>query len=320
MSSIITSLRSTISPARTLCAALVLALGATACSADAPPVEAPPVEAPPEDDAGEPSTGQDPEQPEEPTLDPEMQPGVEGAACSETAPCADALVCVAEMCRDENDGPFRVIETVASHDTVRYVQYDLLTGELYVVGEQQHGLDYHDTSGNDLWYCGLNTDSPADGLLWFLMKNSPDAEADKQAGIEAGWSTYDLARYHMLRMQPLANQQSFFNSVANETSAYTAAYAQMPSDELFIQLYGNEDNGKIYIGVAGGTVEAAAGLLPPGDGTSDRDNGVRVDVAFKQVIPMSQSAQAQLVEEFEMGSYDLDDTARAYFHHHAAGL
>ena len=57
-----------------------------------------------------------------------------------------------------------------------------------------------------------------------------------------------------------------------------------------------------------------------GDGTSDRDNGGRYDIAFKTNIQLSEVKKQELMSTFTPVSPLYDDSSSAYYYVHPPGL
>jgi len=56
--------------------------------------------------------------------------------------------------------------------------------------------------------------------------------------------------------------------------------------------------------------------VPPGDGSSNRDNGVRADIAFKTIIPLSDSDKLELFNKFPPQRAIYDDNSEACYYVH----
>jgi len=66
---------------------------------------------------------------------------------------------------------------------------------------------------------------------------------------------------------------------------------------------------------------AAAELsLPPGDGSSNRDNGVRYDIAWKTNIQLTEEQKLELINQFTPVDPLYDDSSEAYYIDHPNGL
>ena len=61
-------------------------------------------------------------------------------------------------------------------------------------------------------------------------------------------------------------------------------------------------------------------VIHQGDGSSNRDNGVRVDIAFKTIIPLSDSDKLELFNKFPPQKAIYDDNSEANYYHHPDGL
>jgi len=220
-----------------------------------------------------------------------------------------------------------VLRTKIDSNTWREAQYHLDTGELFFIGEQTHGFDHYTTSGNDLWWCYMNTSNRGSGLIEFLMEKNKNAEATKAKALENGWLAYTQSYYSFLEFKPLAAQNTFVNHTAPDTigeadttEAYTADYDIIDNSEIFYVIYRNSNNSNIYAGVGGPSLNQVVDSLPPGDGSSNRDNGVRADIAFKAIIPLSDSDKLELFNKFPPQKAIYDDDSEAYYYVHPDGL
>ena len=219
-----------------------------------------------------------------------------------------------------------VLRTRFASDTYREIEYHVDTGELFFYGEQSHGLDYYGGS-DDLWWCTLNSASSGSGLLEFLMDHNGDAAAMKATALAGGWTTYGAANYSFMIFEPLSSQKAYINHTApaaagqtHTTEAYTADYEEIANNQLLYVLYRNASSGTAYVGVGGPGLSATADRHPPGDGSSNRDNGVRIDIALKALIPLSEADKLELINRFLPLQPIYDDAAEAYFYEHGPGF
>ena len=219
-----------------------------------------------------------------------------------------------------------VLRTRFESDTYREIEYHVDTGELFFLGEQAHGLDFYG-SGNNLWWCGLNSASQGSGLLEFLMDRNEDAAAMKAIAVASGWTTYASPTYSFLTLEPLSSQKTYINHTApaspgqtDTTEAYTGDYDEIASSRMFFVLYRNTSSGAAYLGLGGPSLDAIASPQPPGDGSSNRDNGVRMDIALKTAIPLSEEDKLELINRFLPVRPLYEDASSAYFYRHPPGL
>ena len=220
-----------------------------------------------------------------------------------------------------------VLRTRIDTHTWREVQYHLDTGELFFIGEQTHGFDHYTSGGNDLWWCYMNTSNRGSGLIEYLMDRNKNAASTKAKALKNGCLTYNQNFYSFLEFKPLAAQNTFVNHTAPKTigesettEAYTADYNIIDNSKIFYVLYRNSNNGNIYSGVGGPSLNQVVDSLPPGDGSSNRDNGVRADIAFKTIIPLSDSDKLELFNKFPPQKAIYDDNSEAYYYVHPDGL
>ena len=220
-----------------------------------------------------------------------------------------------------------VLRTKIESDTWREVQFNVDTGELFFIGEQYHGFDHYTSHGNDLWWCYMNTTGKGSGLLEFLMDKNINAMPTKNKALKSGWTGYTSSIYSFLELKPLSSQKSLINHTAPETigeadttEAYTNDYKKVDGSKLFYTIYKNSDNGNIYLGVGGPSLNKITKSLPPGDGSSNRDNGVRADVAFKATILLSQDDKLELINKFNPKYPIYNDSSSAYYYEHPDGL
>ncbi|MCP3915323.1 MAG: hypothetical protein GY711_07190 [bacterium] len=178
-------------------------------------------------------------------------------------------------------------DTLYSHGGSRHAQYNTLTGELLLVGEEAHGMDWF-SGGGGFWWCSFGG-AHSSPLLSFLLR---EATVEHHAtpghyppGLAAPYT--DDGAYSVVRLEPLAAQSAYVNLQSGQT-AYPADYRELvdPAGTLEFFLYQDVDE-TINIAVMGAGV---AGLASPGealgDGTSNRDNGVRMHIAFRTTITL----------------------------------
>ncbi|MBI24406.1 MAG: hypothetical protein CMN05_12610 [Roseibacillus sp.] len=219
-----------------------------------------------------------------------------------------------------------VLRTRFESDTYREIEYHVDTGELFFLGEQAHGLDFYGGS-NNLWWCGLNSANHGSGLLEFLMDRNEEAAAMKAIAVASGWTTYASPTYSFLTLEPLSSQKTYINLAApaspgqtETTEAYTGDYDEISSSRMFFVLYRNTSSGAAYLGLGGPSLDAIASPQPPGDGSSNRDNGVRMDIALKTAIPLSEEDKLELINRFLPVRPLYGDASSAYFYRHPPGL
>jgi hypothetical protein len=216
-----------------------------------------------------------------------------------------------------------VLRTKIESHTWREAQYHLDTGELFFVGEQTHGFDHYTSGGNDLWWCYMNTSNRGSGLIEYLMDRNKNAVSTKAKALKNGWLNYNQSFYSFLELKPLAAQNTYVNHTepktigeSNTTEAYTADYNIIDNSNVFYVIYRNSNNGNIYSGVGGPSLNQIVDSLPPGDGSSNRDNGVRADIAFKTIISLSDSDKLELFNRFRPQKAIYDDKSEAYYYEH----
>ncbi len=219
-----------------------------------------------------------------------------------------------------------VLRTRFESDTYREIEYHVDTGELFFLGEQAHGLDFYGGS-NNLWWCGLNSANHGSGLLEFLMDRNEEAAAMKAIAVASGWTTYASPTYSFLTLEPLSSQKTYINLAApaspgqtETTEAYTGDYDEISSSRMFFVLYRNTSSGAAYLGLGGPSLDAIASPQPPGDGSSNRDNGVRMDIALKTAVPLSEEDKLELINRFLPVRPLYGDASSAYFYRHPPGL
>lgn len=221
-----------------------------------------------------------------------------------------------------------VLRTTVSTYTSRDLEYHVDTGDLYMLGEQTHGLDYYDASGNDFWWCYMNSSDYGSGLLEFLMDHNLNAAAMKATATSNGWTTYNTgSQFSFLIFEPLAAQQTYVNDEApsspgglETTEAYTDDYTTIATDNLLFTVYRNNGSGAAYFGLGGPSLDAVVTPRPPGDGTAENDNGLRYDIAFKVNIPLTEEKKLELINQFSPVIPLYDDSSAPYYLVHPAGL
>ena len=174
---------------------------------------------------------------------------------------------------------------VYSHGGSRHVQYDMGTGELLLVGEIAHGMDYY-SRGGAFWYCSFGGHD-ASPILSFLMRESTVEYHERPAYYPPGLALpyTNHGEYSLIRLTPLVYQATFVNK-ANEGTDYPEDYTEIRNSNLEFFLY-RKVNGSFNIAVmdAGIAQEIKSGEAE-GDGSSNRDNGVRMDIAFRAQLPL----------------------------------
>ena len=205
----------------------------------------------------------------------------------------------------------------------RDVEYDIETGTLIFVGEQYHGLDLED----GFWWCGMNYDFVGNGLLEFLMENSSQSrddqmrEARQQGHRFPSW--INSREYPTTFLRPMANVRVYANKDEPESSRppalYTTTrpgtndYVTIDADPLVWLLSWEVSTGMFYFGTSGdGVSEQIDGKVPPGDGTSDHDNGVRVHLSFLGQLQLSEDAKAELRSRFSPVGALYNESSEAY--------
>lgn len=209
-----------------------------------------------------------------------------------------------------------VTRTRITSDTFRELEYHLDTGALFFVGEKSHGLDQFTTRGNNFWWCTMNSKDRGSGLLEFLMDRNENAEAMKSEALAAGWPTYSSSAF--ITFEPLTIQETFVNLDSRATQAYTDDYRVVSNENLLFVLY--RTGGAVYLGIGGPSLNAIEAAIPPGDGSSDRDNGVRTDVAFKAVLPLSEADKLEMIKRFAPVVPKFNESSGAYDYVHPPGL
>tara|TARA_B100000482_G_C12613415_1_gene300113 strand:+ start:2669 stop:4342 length:1674 start_codon:yes stop_codon:yes gene_type:complete len=220
-----------------------------------------------------------------------------------------------------------VLRTRIASDTWREAEYHLDTGEFFFIGEQSHGFDHYTSHGNDLWWCYMNTTNKGSGLIEYLMEKNINSMFDKSKSVENGWLGYKSDIYSFLRLKPLGSQKTFSNQEKPEiegkndtTEAYTKDYKEVDNSEVDFVLYKNEDNGNIYMGIGGPSFKKIVDPLPPGDGSTNRDNGIRGDIAFKALITLSVTHKLELINKFLPRKALYDNRSEPYYYDHPDGL
>jgi len=207
-----------------------------------------------------------------------------------------------------------VHELFTSHQATRHVQYDITTGELFLVGEMAHGLDYFDNDSDDesddFWYCsfGSHDGSP---LLTFLLREATNEYAEDSSWYPTNLSGdyIDPNQVALIPLSPTSVQRSFVNDGG---TTFPDHYVEIPNTDLEIFLYQRVD-GYNYLAVMAEAVDAQlTGTQGDGDGTDSRDNGVRIDIAFRATIPLP-------IEKFDFLN-TLDDTTLPYDTLHPSDL
>ncbi len=182
-------------------------------------------------------------------------------------------------------------ERFDSHGSSRTLRYDPSSGELWIVGEQAHGLDWFH-GGGGFWWCSFANPGTAP-LLSFLLREAtvsnllaPDPDF-YPPGLEAPYT--DPGVYSVLRVTPTSVQQALVSAVDGD-------YRALDPSTLDVFLYQGVDD-TINVAVMGAGVEdQLADGEAEGDGTEDADNGVRIDIAFRGQVSLPASLLSWLGE------------------------
>jgi hypothetical protein len=190
------------------------------------------------------------------------------------------------------------------------VQYDKQTGELLLVGEIAHGMDYYPSSGA-FWWCGFGGEH-ASPILSFIMREATVEHHDRPLyyppGLELPYTDHD--EYSVIRLEPLVSQKTFVN-VANGGTDYPDSYTEIPNGNLEFFLYQSLDGGFNIAVMAAGIAQEIERGEAEGDGSSDKDDGVRIHIAFRAYLPLS-------AEKLEWTGF-LDLQSEAYDTEHPNG-
>ena len=205
-------------------------------------------------------------------------------------------------------------ELFTSHQATRHLQYDTTTGEFFLVGEASHGLDLYendpDDENDDFWYCSFGNHIGAP-LLTFLLREATNEYAKKGAWYPTQLSGdyLDSTEVALIPLTPTSVQRTFVNDGGID---YPDDYTEISNSDLEFFLYQPVDS-NLYIAVMHDGVEAQLeGSQGKGDETDSRDNGVRIDIAFRATIPLP-------AEKFGFLQV-LDDTTLPYETNHPSDL
>ena len=198
-----------------------------------------------------------------------------------------------------------------SHFGSRHFQYDTLTGELLVIGEIAHGMDYYSSAGG-FWWCGFGAEQSSP-ILSFLMREATLKYHDRPGyypnGLSGSYIDHDA--YSLIRLKPLPSQRTFVNASSGNTD-YPDDYRSIPTDNLEFFLYQNHSGGFNIAVMNDGIQQELLSGEGLGDGSSNRDNGVRNHIAFVTYLPLPPEKLA--VTGF------LDHLSSAYDTEHPSGL
>lgn len=159
------------------------------------------------------------------------------------------------------------------------------------------------------------------------MDHNEGAALMKSIAVQEGWTTYTSPSYSFIVFEPLPAQKTYINHTAppspgqtHTTEAYTADYDEIANNRLCFVLYRNSANGISYVGVGGPSLSNVVPLHPPGDGSPNNDNGVRIDIALKSVITLSEADKLKLINQFIPLQPLYNDDTQAYFYEHGPGF
>ena len=211
-----------------------------------------------------------------------------------------------------NEDPHRYIhDWTYSHFGSRHVQYDTYTGELLLVGEIAHGMDYYSSAG-EFWWCGFGAyqSSP---ILSFLMREATLEYHDRPDYYPTGLSGayVDPDAYSLIPLKALPNQRTFVNTGSGNTD-YSDDYRAISHDNLKFFLYQSHSGGFNIAVMHDGIQQQLLAGEGLGDGSSNRDNGVRNHIAFRAYLPLPQ-------EKLKVTGF-LDQFSAAYDTEHIPGL
>jgi hypothetical protein len=159
------------------------------------------------------------------------------------------------------------------------------------VGEAAHGFDWFSGAGG-FWWCSLGPAGTAPVLSFLLREGSLVAGPE---GLPTGISEpyNDLGHYSMLRMDLLVGARAFVNTSSGNTDP-EADYREIDSAGLEVYLYQAVD-GALNIAVMGTEVDAeTAANEALGDGSENRDNGFRLDLALRANVELPSEKLAVL--------------------------
>jgi len=196
-----------------------------------------------------------------------------------------------------------VHDWMSSHAASRHIQFNITTGELYIVGEIAHGLNYYNLSGG-FWWCSFG-DYGSSPILTALLREYINEGGTIPLGLGAPYNNEDL--YSVLPLTPLTSQNTYQNSIVNQTAFLPANYSSVTGSLKFF-IYQELDD-QFFIGVMD---DVGLFTAAPGEGGAERDNGVRMDIAFKATLTLPSNKTNWLLE--------LDDNSTAYDTEHPAGF
>ena len=205
-------------------------------------------------------------------------------------------------------------ELFTSHQATRHLQYNTTTGDLFLVGEAAHGLDFYDNHNgdetDDFWYCSFGKHEGAP-LLTFLMREATNEYAQSGTWYPTNLSSpyTDPNHIALIPLSPTSVQRTYVNDGG---TSFPDHYTEIPNTDLEFFMYQAVAD-PIFIGVMAEAVEAhLSGSQGNGDGTADRDNGLRIDIAFRASAPLP-------ADKFDfLGT--LDDTTPPYETVHPSDL
>ena len=198
-----------------------------------------------------------------------------------------------------------------SHFGSRHFQYDTQTGELIIVGEIAHGFDYYSSAG-EFWWCGFGAyqSSP---VLSFLMREATlkyHVRSDYYpTGLSGSYINPDA--YSLIPLKPLPSQRTYVNTGSGNTD-FSGDYRPISTSNLQFFLYQGHSAGFNIAVMNDGIQQQLQSGEGLGDGSSNRDNGVRGDVAFRISLPLPP-------EKLKVAGL-LDHFSAAYDTEHIPGL
>eukprot|EP00751_Fragilariopsis_kerguelensis_P027586 CAMPEP_0170861706 /NCGR_PEP_ID=MMETSP0734-20130129/18438_1 /TAXON_ID=186038 /ORGANISM="Fragilariopsis kerguelensis, Strain L26-C5" /LENGTH=459 /DNA_ID=CAMNT_0011235967 /DNA_START=48 /DNA_END=1427 /DNA_ORIENTATION=- len=205
----------------------------------------------------------------------------------------------------------------------RYFQYDTQTNKVRIRGETYHGTDYE--AYGKWWICGLTyaqnywNEAGGHGFIEFIMDHSLPSQQEQLE--QAREEDYRPVIYYRSRcriaileaeksMKVWANKEApsvkgGWETTKPNATNYNLLWKGKRDDAhwTFSYCYGEKDPlyaHQMFFAVNhDAVVDANNGLLPPGDGTPEHDNGVRVDMSFKTTLVLSDEDKCKLKQQFQ---------------------
>jgi len=223
---------------------------------------------------------------------------------------------------------YRTIMGGEKWEAKRFFEYNAETNVVFFVGEQFHGTDLVE-SARPYWSCGVNYEGKGNGLIKYVMENSAVSQKyQRKKARERGFKIPNWAtkKCYTAIIKPNKGVRLYANDKApkkndpiwSTTIPGTSDYVELdPQDPklLFFLSWCPQWNNMLSMNVLHkGISQLLDDEVPPGDGTSEHDNGIRIDVAFSTGLKLSNEAKSNLDSIWKRKTERFSTASEAYSH------